>query len=67
MPRQYNTKLTHEQLQDRDRNAARVQNDPVNQAAKLVGNWQSIPADQQDTIRYMLRPIVQSSGPSPGS
>lgn len=66
MTRQYNTKLTHEQLQDRGRNAARVQNDPVNQAAKLVGNWQSIPADQQDTIRYMLRPIVQSKRPISG-
>lgn len=66
MTRQYNTKLTHEQLQDRGRNAARVQNDPVNQAAKLVGNWQSIPADQQDAIRYMLRPIVQSKRPISG-
>ena len=39
------TELTHEQLSERSRNAAR-QHDPVNQAAELVGTWPSLTADQ---------------------
>jgi len=44
--RTYRTELTHEQLSERSRNAARVQHDPVNQAAELVGTWPSLTADQ---------------------
>ena len=58
--RPYNTRLTSEQLRERSRNAARVQNDPVKQAAKLVANWPEYSEDQKSTIRIMLRPVVRS-------